>query len=165
MMRRSLICGVSLLAATTVTAYAEIYTWTDDQGTVHFTEDAASVPAKIRKKLQRAADSDATGTETAPEVQPVEGEGTAARKDETGEAKGAERFNFTTRDQWDVELQKQEAAMVKLRQRLDEPGGRFAVARKEPGEPVRRLTCIALLGYSAHMFSIRATLTGSGPHT
>jgi hypothetical protein len=33
-------------------SFAEIYSWVDDQGTVNFTEDRGSVPARYRKKVK-----------------------------------------------------------------------------------------------------------------
>lgn len=40
-----------LVLALPLTAVAEIYSWTDASGTVHFTEDISQVPKQYRKKL------------------------------------------------------------------------------------------------------------------
>jgi hypothetical protein len=118
MIRRKLFLGVLLLLATTVSAGAEIYSWTDDQGTVHFTEDRGAVPSTYRGKLRETGDSG----EPAEKAPPTRDEATVATPApvETGAARTEERLDFSTRDQWQEALQKQEAAMVSLRQRLDD---------------------------------------------
>lgn len=49
-MKTGILCYVLLLFA--LPALAETYIWEDDQGTVNFTEDLGSVPAKYRKKAR-----------------------------------------------------------------------------------------------------------------
>jgi len=40
-------------------AHAEIYKWVDEKGTVHFTEDPATIPEKYREKVKsRTTDED-----------------------------------------------------------------------------------------------------------
>lgn len=140
MMRRSLLLGVSLWSATTVTAYSEIYSWTDDQGTVHFTEDAAAVPSKFRSKALRAEDNGAPGAETAPAPQAAEGEVKTPGASGEGAAKAAELFDFKTRDQWQEELRNQEAVMVELRHSLDELA---AAAGKIPARTAEKEKLVA----------------------
>lgn len=41
-----------LVLAQPLPVLAEIYSWTDAQGTIHFTEDISSVPKQYRKKLR-----------------------------------------------------------------------------------------------------------------
>lgn len=41
------------------TAIAETYTWTDDRGTVNFTEDYGKIPKKYRKKVRKLGDENA----------------------------------------------------------------------------------------------------------
>lgn len=48
---------VFLMLALPLTAVAEIYSWTDASGTVHFTEDLSQVPKQYRKKLKVRDDS------------------------------------------------------------------------------------------------------------
>jgi len=69
-----------LLAATVVgtAAGAEIYRWTDQEGTVHFSDSLDSVPAASRKSVQpftlehaTKAGTKATGRTTAPAVEPA----------------------------------------------------------------------------------------------
>jgi hypothetical protein len=118
MIRRNLVLGTSLWLATTVSAGAEIYSWTDDQGTVHFTEDRGAVPPKYRGKLRTTGENDETAEKAPPTRDGAEV--AAPAPGASGAASTAERFDFSTRDQWQDALQKQEAAMVALRQRLDD---------------------------------------------
>lgn len=118
MIRRTLVLGASLILATAVSAGAEIYSWTDEQGTVHFTEDRGAVPSKYRGKLRKTDDNGET-----PEKAPPTRDGAAVAAPApaaTGAARTGERLDFSTRDQWQEALQQQEAAMVALRQRLDD---------------------------------------------
>lgn len=117
MIRRNLFIGITLWAATTVAAYGEIYTWTDDQGTVHFSEDAAAVPAKYWEKARNMDESAPSPAETEPEPQAAAGGATPANT--AGDAATADLPDYTTRDEWQAELQKQEAAMTGVLQRLD----------------------------------------------
>ena len=73
-------CLMAVLFA--LPAFAETYTWEDDQGTVNFTEDLGNVPAKYRKKVKTVGEEDllspaATG----------EGEKPGAKGKGTGELK------------------------------------------------------------------------------
>jgi hypothetical protein len=119
MIRRTLFLGVSLLLTTSATAGAEIFTWTDAQGTVHFTEDQSAVPPKHRGTVRQTEENGSSGTEAAPAAKDS-GSGAAPAAPETA----GERFDFSSRDQWQTELQNQENAMVALRQRLDDIAAR-----------------------------------------
>lgn len=120
MRHRQLFFGGVLWLTMTMAAHAEIYTWTDEQGTVHFTEDASSIPLKLRKTLRRTAERGATGAETTPDARPAEEGSKAGPTEEKDAAQSTELFDFTTREQWSGELMKQESAMVELRKRLDD---------------------------------------------
>lgn len=133
MLCRSMISGLAIWAATSVVAYGEIYTWTDAQGTLHFTEDAAAVPAKLRSKARQieenaappveaaAAPETTVPTETPAVVPPAaESEVKAQPGNEPAGAPPLEIPAFTSLDQWQAELQQREAAMTEVRKRLDE---------------------------------------------
>lgn len=120
MIRRSMFLGASFWLATTMVAGAEIYTWTDDQGTLHFTEDASSVPSKVRSKARKTEANGEAAAEPAPAPQAAEAKVPAPAAKESTPVTEEERFDFTTRDQWQEELQRQEAAMTSLRQRIDD---------------------------------------------
>ena len=45
-------------------AHAEIFKWVDEKGTVHFTEDPATIPEKYREKVKsRATEEDSMSLE------------------------------------------------------------------------------------------------------
>ncbi|HJV35344.1 DUF4124 domain-containing protein [Geomonas sp.] len=79
---KKLIVALILLYALPV--LAETYEWTDQQGTVHFTEDLGSIPKKYRKKAKVVG-----GDESAPEVtisnEPAKGAAKAEPKGDEGD--------------------------------------------------------------------------------
>lgn len=110
-------------------AYAETFTWTDGQGTIHFTEDLGKVPERIRNKAKRVE-----GTESAPEETPALKEDSAKPPDATSQAVPSGGnvddgiYAGKTYDQWQKDLTERETAMVAVRKRIDE----IAVLLKEP---------------------------------
>lgn len=61
-----------LLLALPLQVSAEVYSWTDAKGTVHFTEDIAKVPRQYRKKLAvRGEDLQSAPLEAAPRQEAV----------------------------------------------------------------------------------------------
>lgn len=73
-MIRYLIALLVLLIA--VPAFADIYRWVDERGTVNFTEDFSKIPAKYRKRVKVIPDQGIA----APEVIETSGEGKAEEK-------------------------------------------------------------------------------------
>jgi len=49
---RAIIAGALILFLAVSMATAEIYKWVDEKGTVHFTEDPATIPEKYREKAK-----------------------------------------------------------------------------------------------------------------
>jgi Skp family chaperone for outer membrane proteins len=49
---RAIITGALILLLVISISHAEVYKWTDDKGTVHFTEDPATIPEKYRDKAE-----------------------------------------------------------------------------------------------------------------
>lgn len=121
-MLRSYLTLFALVTAITVSAaHADTYSWTDEQGTVNFSEDLGSVPKQFRKKARKIQD-----TEPQPEEQP-------ASEPEAGKAPKAapttatsngqypdEKFAGKTYGQWEKDLRDREAAMAAVRQEIDE---------------------------------------------
>jgi hypothetical protein len=62
-MKIRLVMTLLVLALLTAAANAELYRWVDDTGTLNFTEDFQSIPAKYRKSAQS---SDDVSAEPAP---------------------------------------------------------------------------------------------------
>jgi hypothetical protein len=113
-----------LLAVSFSTAYAETYTWTDEQGTIHFTEELGTVPKTIRKKARRVEE-----IEPSPAEKPATPEPSAKDPDATvnasasvgkGESAAVETYVGKTYDQWEKDLTDREAAMTAVRKRIDE---------------------------------------------
>lgn len=51
LMVQLMICFSLLLSP--ASAYAEIYKWVDEKGSIHFTEDPSTIPEKYRENIQR----------------------------------------------------------------------------------------------------------------
>lgn len=127
MKQRPFVIGLALWLATGVAASGQVYTWTDDQGTVHYTEDRATVPVKLRHKVRTleegtpAPEATATDPETAAAPPPAVAAQTPTEKlSEPVAVAPLELPAFTTQDQWQAELQRREAALAGVRQKLDE---------------------------------------------
>lgn len=129
MIRTKVIFFTFMLAACFSTASAETYSWTDEQGTVHFTEDLGKVPEKVRNKIKRE-----TGAESAPEEKPAAKDSSVKTPDETPRTVPSGRgdddgiYAGKTYDQWQKELVDRETAMIAVRTRIDE----IAVLLRDP---------------------------------
>lgn len=115
------VAGMLIFAAPLM---AETYSWEDETGTVNFTENYTSVPAKYRKNARKLGD---IGSDT-PSAQPAAASGTkaapAARESaesqtspsgETGGTFGGKKY-----DQWKQEFSEREAAMRGIINRIGE---------------------------------------------
>ena len=108
-----------ILAVSFSSASAETYTWTDEQGTIHFTEDLGTVPEKIRRTLRKEE------MNSAPEEEPTSQVPSARAPEATLQAApGGDVdngiYDGKTSEQWQKELTEQEAAMAAVRKRIDE---------------------------------------------
>jgi DNA repair exonuclease SbcCD ATPase subunit len=108
-------------------AGAASYSWTDPAGTVHFTDDLGSVPAKYRAKALRQA----AGDETIPDAQPA-----AAKNDsktaaapagavpQAGSAQGtatpSTRFGDRSAAEWQQQFQALRAQMKTIEQQMEQ---------------------------------------------
>jgi hypothetical protein len=124
MTHRTPILLISLLLATSGLARADVYSWTDEQGTIHLTEDGEAVPPKYRSGARRLVDNGAAEAAASEAKAPAEEEKAApAKVVDTG---GDERYDFTTREQWEAEMRNQEDAMTRLRQEMDDLAAQVA---------------------------------------
>ncbi len=114
-----------MLAVSVSSAYAETYSWTDEHGTIHFTEDFGKVPQKFRSKAKRENETSSSQEEKpatkavsdksrdmAPLVAPVGGNGND----------GAFGKKY---DQVQKGLADRDAAMTAVRKRIDEIAARL----------------------------------------
>ena len=79
-MRAVLILSVFFFA---VPVFAVTYEWTDDAGTVNFTEDLGSVPKKYQKKVKVLG-----GEESTPEITDIENNSAGKTTSDEGKGKG-----------------------------------------------------------------------------
>lgn len=63
---KRIVMAVLVFLALGSLAYAELYRWVDDQGTLHFTEEYGSIPKKYRSSVQSSDDSVTTGENRSP---------------------------------------------------------------------------------------------------
>ena len=122
---------VAMLLLYPLSALAQTYQWTDDRGTVNFTEDLGKVPKKYRKKLKMLEGADTSPQSTAiPEQEKAkpkgeEGSKAISRGEEAPKAKrlfGGKDEN-TWRREFAVangELQQTESELAELRRQLND---------------------------------------------
>jgi hypothetical protein len=112
---------VALLVLYPLSAFAVTYEWTDEHGTVNFTEDLGKVPKKFRKRAKVLGGEDSTPQTTIlPETsaeKPKGEEGQKAKKLYGGRDEVAWRKDFISVRR---ELQQAEADVAELRGRLND---------------------------------------------
>ena len=101
-------------------AYAATYSWTDEKGTIHFTEDPGSVPEKIRSKAGIVGEEESSPEERPASKEPVKAPETAPVAAPSGGNGNNGIYAGKSREEWQNELAGREAAMTKLRSRIDE---------------------------------------------
>lgn len=110
-----------ILVVSFSSASAETYTWTDDQGTIHFTEDLGTVPEKIRTKALREEEINSAPEETSPSKAPLANAPEATRQPVPSGGNGDNGiFNGKTYEQWQNDLTEREAALEAIRKRIEE---------------------------------------------
>ena len=114
----------SLLALSLSDSYAETYTWTDKQGTAHFTEDLGQVPKNIRKTARKLEDIEpSTAVNQASPARSTTDKDSAqqaAPVDKAHNPEPAGIYAGKTYNQWEKDLRDREAAMTVVRNRLVE---------------------------------------------
>jgi hypothetical protein len=123
---------------------AETYTWEDESGTVNFTENYSSVPAKYRKKARKLGEMGSdlspapsavsvSGTKAAPEAKAAAGTATGA----PGEAGGL--YGGKKPEAWQQEMRPLYADLKRLEKRIDE----LDAQSKKPAGTLGRIEGIA----------------------
>lgn len=108
------ICAASLLLLISLaSASAETYRWTDDAGTVHFTEDMGRIPMEMRSKARVTNDALPVSEE-----KPASGSAQTLPGSVTAVEPGA-NVDKSLAD-WKKELSGREAEMMVVRKRIDE---------------------------------------------
>ena len=101
----------AIMLALAIPVCADTYSWTDEEGTLHFTEDYSKVPQKFRKKVQIREGM--SYRETTVEVTPPD---SSAEKTEEKSAEGPTLYGGKTEDQWRSELNALESEMNNQRE-------------------------------------------------
>lgn len=109
-----------LLLLYPLSAAAETYQWTDERGTVNFSEDLGKVPKKFRKKAKKLGSEDAAPATTAAEpeaVPPKAGEAQKGKKLYGGKDEVSWRRDFL---QATSNLEAAETELAALKARLSD---------------------------------------------
>lgn len=121
-----------LLMAFTVPAMAETYTWTDDSGTMNFTEDFGRIPKKYRKKARKVGDESAPAApvetrETPKQKRADSPADLGAQGNSAAKAEKSLQYGGKSADEWKRqfaalrgELKSAETQLVETRRRLDD---------------------------------------------
>jgi len=117
---------IGIVLALVAPLHAESYSWLDDNGTFHFTEDYSRIPKKYRNKVNRRGDmsSEQAPAPGGPEEKP--GAGDASKTDASGGKTAAKSgdsnqqlFAGKTENAWRNEVALQEQELNKLEGNLD----------------------------------------------
>jgi len=112
------------LAGIFSTASAETYSWTDEKGTVHFTEDLGSVPEKIRIRARILAGTETSVKEESASEEPTARTPAAAPTAAPADGNGDSGiYAGKTRDEWQKDLADRETEMMVVKKRLAEIAG------------------------------------------
>lgn len=104
---------IAALLLLPLTTGAATYSWTDVNGTMHFTDEIGSVPKKYRAKALRQADTDTPAAaapaptapqQTAPAAAGPKTESAAPPAAANGAVRPETRFGDRTAAQWQVEI-------------------------------------------------------------
>lgn len=110
---------VMMLLLYPMSAAAETYQWTDEQGTVNFAEDLGKVPKKFRKKARRLGAEESSVPQVTETTEQVQGKSKSVEDQKAklygGKNESAWRRDFVVAN---LDLQQSEAELVDLRRRL-----------------------------------------------
>lgn len=130
-----MILAVALALA--VPAFGETYSWLDDRGTMHFTEDLSRVPKKFRKKMRVQTD---LPSGTAEDAQPASAnrspdpgsqpKNTASQVNSAFSGDANRLYGGKSEASWrtdlgryEAELRRQEMTLDQLKQQITTPAG------------------------------------------
>ncbi len=122
-MKRTCVSFLVVMSVISFTsAYAETYTWTDAQGTVHFTEDLGIVPVTLRKKVRTVEEAEPASSSPATAGESPAGGQTVAPRAmaDTKSATADDLYGGKSYEQWQTELADSESAMTAVRNRIEE---------------------------------------------
>ncbi len=118
--------GVVLLSAP---LHAEIYSWIDDSGTYHYTEDYSKVPKKYHKKVKRGEDErENLKPPMLPDLKTAPGHTEITETKLSGEKE--ELYGGKSRDAWHKEMTVLEAELKSIGQHIEQVKSQVTDAKK-----------------------------------
>lgn len=108
--------GLFCLVLLTGAANAELYRWVDDSGTLNFTEDFQSIPAKYRKSAQSS--DDAVSVESAPAEAAAEKAPDSPVKADARGASAVPLYNGKRGEEWRDDLRQARAEVKSYQDHL-----------------------------------------------
>lgn len=120
---RILTIALACLCLYAVPLLAETYSWTDDSGTINFTEDYSSIPKKYRKKVHKRDDISGQPSQAAPAADAAGGKSNKPKEPrktdgEAGTDAGNGLYGGKKGEQWQPEFQVRGAEVKRLEQQL-----------------------------------------------
>jgi hypothetical protein len=135
MARFALMLFTLLIAASFSPASASTYSWTDEQGTINFTEDLGSVPKKYRKKARSIQGDEVSPQENTAPLSAAKATQTPPSSVDNGAGPSPrETYGGKTYGQWEKGLREREDAMASVRKQVDEIDAQYksgAIANKK----------------------------------
>lgn len=128
MAKRGIVVSISFLLALGTSLHAETYSWTDEYGTVNFTENKADIPKKYRKRVRQHGDSSVDEGAEKALIKPILPPKTSKTPDASGTAAPKESpalYSGKTYDQWKNELENAETTMMATRSKIEEMDGQI----------------------------------------
>ncbi len=125
--------------------YADVYTWTDERGTVNYTEDLSSVPKKYRKKVRHTYESAApTPSAEAEAGKPADKAKLAAPQAPKADDPANKLYAGKRAAEWVSEINAAQSELGRLNARVKE----LADERKKAGDVANRADSPLLTSYN-----------------
>lgn len=123
MIRTGILFLLFMMSVPVSSLNAQIYTWTDEQKTVHFTEDLGNVPKMVRGKV-RMIEEPSISSPARQSPTPSQAIPDAVVKSvpsmDAAPVNDSETYGGRTYEQWEAEFRKREADMTVVRNKIDE---------------------------------------------
>ena len=132
-MMKSMPLFVTIFVLVYSVSFAEIYSWTDKAGTIHFTEDISTVPAKLRNTVRKVSENEQPRSDTRTNAASG-AQSDASAAGATAVQSPGDTYDGKSYEQWQQELAESEAALIVVRRRIDEIAGQLKTARANSEE-------------------------------
>jgi hypothetical protein len=115
-MRKLVIAIFTVLCAAPL--MAETYSWEDETGTVNFTENYSTIPAKYRNKMEKRGDMGGAPLQSTANPAPAVKEAGTVPAEKGASTEGS--FGGKSYEQWKQDLEGRQAAIKAMKIRIDE---------------------------------------------